>query len=164
MAYPRPVIYDTVYNADHGLPASFAVNAAATVLEKESETQAGESGARWIDIVYPAYGATVYCTFTPVADSGERTSAVENRMERMSLNLGDNIGERTEIQSIGGYQTILLTTLGRTLTPVQFLSTGEKWVISGAMQFADPNVRADSVMPMIEAVAADIIHTARILK
>lgn len=163
-AYPRANLYDAVYTTG-SLPAGFAVNSATKITETKVHTDDRiPKGSRWVDIVYPAYGATLYCTFTPVTDDASRISVTDNRMERMSLNLGENFATRTELQSDGGYTTVILTSLGSMLTPVQFLSAGEQWVISGAMQFADSDVKPDSVLPMIEAVTADITHAARHLK
>lgn len=160
-AYPRIRLYDTLYAAS-GLPAGFETNSSAAVIHN----QAGESGSKpvWIDITYPAYEATVSCTFTPVTDDKSRQAVIENRLERMSLNLGDRYAEQTEMMSEGGFSTIILDAKGSAVTPLQFLSAGQQWVISGAMYFNRENVNADSVRPAIDAVKNDIIHAAKRLR
>lgn len=107
----------------------------------------------------------MHCTFTPV-DQKSRVTVRDNRTERMALNLGDNRAERTDLTSANGqYRTTILSTVSHTLTPVQFLSEGPDWIISGALSMdhatqSDP----DSIRPIIHAVTADIIHAARHLK
>lgn len=163
-AYPRLAVYDSIYT-DCGLPAGFEVNAGATAVNVTPEDKKRESETIWIDIKYPAYGATLHCTFIPVEPTGEkRDQMLANRHERMMLNLGDNFGRQTELQSEAGAETLILTTTGQTLTPVQFLSASERWIVSGGLQFADGNVKADSIAPLINAVQRDIIHAARRLR
>ncbi len=48
-----------------------------------------------------------------------------------------------------------------TPTPVQFLSIGRDWAVSGALRFSAERVATDSVMPILEAVRADLIHAAK---
>lgn len=157
-AYPRQELCDTVYK-DCGLPAGFMVNAGA---EAKDVTPSGKQStpAQWVDISYPTYRATIHCTFMPV-DDATRDAATANRMERMMLNIGDNFADQTELDSPGGFHSMILLTGADTPTPVQFLSVGERWVISGALQFADENVRTDSVMPILEAVRADLVYAAK---
>lgn len=167
MAYPRPVIYDTVYAAAPDMPVRFEVNVQATLLAPAVSGSA-PAGTRWLNVGYPDYGATLFCTFTPVSSDADRSKVVGNRMERMMMNLGDNYATQTEVASPdGGYSSVIISSLGQTLTPVQFVSQGRQWVISGALQFntpADAPIRPDSVKPYIDAVTADLIHAARILK
>lgn len=166
MAYPRPVIYDTVYAAAPDMPVKFEVNARAS-LESPSVSGTAPAGTHWLNIGYPDYGATLFCTFTPVSSDADRSKVVGNRMERMMMNLGDNYATQTEVASPDGYSSVIISSLGQTLTPVQFVSQGRRWVISGALQFntpADAPIRPDSVKPYIDAVTADLIHAARILK
>jgi len=162
VAYPRLKLYDTLY-ADAGLPAGFVVNAGASVADVTPEEKRDSGATRWIDISYPAYGAVMHCSFVPV-DESSADEVIANRHERMMLNLGDNFAEQTEILSKGGYHTQILTTAGRTMTPVQFLSCGCGWVINGALMFDKEIQSVDSVMPALEAVRYDIIYASRLLK
>lgn len=161
-AFPRLLLYDTVY-ADAGLPAGFRINASAVVTDVTPADRAAASDSRWIDIIYPAYGAALHCTFMPVNET-TRGGVMANRTERISLNLGDNIAEQIELTSHEGVESIIIVTKGTSLTPVQFLSEGRHWVINGALQFNDGHVNVDSVLPIIEAIRTDLIHAAGNLK
>lgn len=163
-AYPRLTLYDTTYVDAAVAPPHFEVNASA-IAKKITSTTSDNNNNVWLDVIYPAYKATLHCTFTPV-DSISRIRVTDNRAERMALNIGDNEAEQTEITNPNGYVSIVLTASGPTLTPVQFLSAGSDWVISGALELNDvPSAAAlDSIRPMIDAVKTDVIHTMRNLK
>ena len=79
----------------------------------------------------------------------------------MALNIGLNYAEQTELIAPSGCSTLIFNTKGRSLTPLQFLSVGEKWIISGAAKFAADSVNPDSVRPLLEAVQSDIIYAAK---
>lgn len=157
-AYPRVTLCDTIYT-DRSLPAGFLVNAQAEIADV---TPPGQSTrVRWIDVNYPAYDATLHCTFTPVDGDEQRNAVVANRMERMMLNIGDNFAEQTELVSAGGFSSTILQTSTRVPTPVQFLSVGQSWVVSGALQFNADFVDTDSVMPILQAVVGDLIYASK---
>ncbi len=158
-AYPRAQLYDTVYT-DSGLPSGFLINVGAKAIDVTPPENTQRSTGQWIDIRYPAYGATLHCTFTPVTDTN-RNDVASNRMERMMLNIGDNFADQTELSSAGGFHSTILMTGAETPTPVQFLSIGRDWVVSGALRFSAERVATDSVMPILEAVRADLIHAAK---
>ena len=158
-AYPRTILYDTAY-VDADLPADFRINAGANVVDVTPQGDNVSTPARWIDIRYPAYGATIHCTFMPVTDVS-RGEVTANRMERMMLNIGDRFADQTELDSKGGYHSTILMTGAETPTPVQFLSVGDRWVINGALRFKAETVATDSVMPILEAVRGDLIHAAK---
>lgn len=163
-SYPRPQLYDTVYTAAAELPASFEVNAGATV-EYPNGREAKDGEPLWVDIRYPRYGATVNLTFTPVSSMEQLSKALANRRERMALNLGANAAEQTDIQTATGYQSTILFSTGPSLTPLQFLSAGGGLVISGALNMPLTSATpVDSVMPILDAVKADLIHSLQRLK
>lgn len=159
-AYPRATLYDTTY-LDAGLPMGFEINANATISDATQTNPSTDN--QWFNISYPAYGLTLHCTFIPVDDSS-RDEIITRRMERMALNVGYNYAEQTELTSPDGCTTIILNTMGRSLTPLQFLSVGRDWIISGAAKFTADSVVADSVRPLLEAVKTDIIHAAQKLR
>lgn len=161
VAYPRPALCDTIY-ADRNLPAGFTVNASALTVDRTPSDKNGDTDSRWIDIVYPTYQATIHCTFIAIDSADSRRNGILlNRNERMMLNLGDNFAEQTELTSHNGAETLILSTTGATLTPIQFLSVTPRWILSGALQFDAASVKPDSVMPIVDAVKTDIIHAAR---
>lgn len=162
-AFPRIPTYDTVYVTTDSLPCGFEVNADAIVSIRRPDT--APEGTVWADIAYPAYNATLRLTFTPVTASTHH-DVIANRRERMMLNFADNPVQIKELQSTGtGYTTAILTAPTASVTPVQFVGSNDRWVISGALQMhrisdSDP----DSIMPMLRAVERDICHSATHLR
>lgn len=159
--YQRTPIYPAEYRVADSLPASFAVNAAAVVRRLPD----GPGGSVMADIHYPAYGATMHLTFTPV-DAHSATEVIANRRERMALNLADNYATVTEISPAGQspFASTVMLSAGRTPTPVQLLSISPGMVISGAVRFASEQADADSLMPVLKAITSDIEYAATHLR
>lgn len=153
-AYPRPVLYAPEYKTVPSAPCRFEVNASAdATLNVRSDTSA------WLDVRYPLYDATLRCTFTRVSDRRSLERIVDNRTQRMALNLGDHPAEQTDVSTPSGVTAIILTAAAPTVTPVQFLATFRDWVVSGALEMpAAACAPADSLRPVITAVNADLLH------
>lgn len=162
-AYPRPQLYDTLRRAvPEAAPLLFYANAAATV----SRPSGDNGGSRWLNIAYPLYDAVVYCTFTPVTDA-DRSDVIDNRLERMGLNAGSLPTEVFTLDSPGGFHSQLLVTPAESVTPLQFLSTdGGGWVVSGAvyLDHAPRAAAADSIVPVIDALKADLLYALQRLE
>lgn len=153
-AYVRINPYPAEYTAAN-LPVHFIVNSHAIIA-----TSRKDDGTYWLTATYPRYGAALYCTFTPVRDREEKIRTVENRLERMQLNIADT---RIDSEETTGpdFTATLVTTPSASATPVQFLiypATGSGWVVSGATFFpgVKPGAPTDSVAPMIKAIEADV--------
>lgn len=147
-AYPRPATMDTVMTVPDSLPVSFAVNASATV----SRPRLG-----WLDVAYPAYGATMHVTFTPV-DTSDIDEVRANRVERLTLNSGGRPSVTREAINAAGFDYLTVRTDGAA-TPLQFLATdGRSIVVSGAVYMFDPAAASavDSIQPIVDAIEADI--------
>lgn len=159
-AYPRPWLYDTLRRAvPEAAPLLFYANAGATVIRPSG----GNGDGLWLNIAYPRYNATVYCTFTPVSDA-DRDEVIENRLERMGLNAGGLPSEVLTLDSPGGFHSQLLVTPAESVTPLQFLSTdGDGWVVSGAvyLDHAPRAATADSIAPVIDAVKTDLLYALK---
>ncbi|MDE5799695.1 MAG: hypothetical protein K2H74_01570 [Paramuribaculum sp.] len=155
--YQRIEIYPAEYSDADSLPASYAVNASAQVRRLPD----GPGGSVMADIDYPAYGATLHLTFTPV-DSITAAEVIANRRERMALNLADNYATVSEVgpNDRTPFVSTVMMSAGRTPTPVQILSVGPDMVISGAVRFASEQADADSLMPVLKAITADIEYAA----
>lgn len=157
-AYARIALYDTTYAPVEGAPVNFEANSAVS-----RHLEPARDNDLWLDLGYPAYKGSLHITFSAAADSAKAAEVVANRSERMALNLGDNSAEQTTLEA-GGFTTTVIATTGRTLTPVQFVSVGPGWVISGAFTLEREPTSGDSISPVIEAVKIDIIHAAKCLR
>lgn len=156
-AYPRISLCDTVYKTVDHLPIKMEINAQATAMRDSTHT---ETGSQWVNITYPGYNATIFCTFTPTTAT-TFDNVISNRVERISLNIGDAETEITELTTPAGVSAQIAMTLEATVTPVQFIAAekAHKWVLSGALYFNKSTaISADSVAPIVKAVRNDVIH------
>lgn len=160
-AYPRIELYDTVYRAVDNLPVVFEVNDCATISRASRD---GMENPNWINVKYSRYGATLHCTYTSVADVSI-SEVMNNRIERMSLNTGELTTDITTLSTSQGVTATVLMTPMAKVTPIQFLATDSAtYVMTGALYLDNASVATDSVMPILDAVRADVIHAVTHLR
>lgn len=164
-AHPRVESYDTAYAAVSGLPLHFEANAQA-----RCEVENKDGGAVWLTVAYPAYDARLMCTLTPVTGATVE-AVVDNRAERMALNLKGSEPQAEEFVNAAGYAAVILYDPNAVATPVQFLAApaeidGDGWVVSGTAFFdsARADASIDSLAPMAETLLRDVRHSIRTLK
>lgn len=160
-AYPRVLPYDTLYTPIDRLPVVMEVNSYATVTRGDDRDSTATDK---INISYPRYGATLYCTYTPVT-AATATAVIDNRVERMSLNAGSLSTEISRLTTPAGVDATILVTPEARVTPVQFLATDSAtFVLTGALYFANSASSSDSIRPVLDAVSRDIVHTVTHLR
>lgn len=110
----------------------------------------------WVDISYPPYNATLYLTIS-FAEGAALDSAIDNRLQRISLNLGQASAERRDISSTSGeFEGIMLRATSPVTTPLQFLATDDKRVaVSGVLVMEQAAVNPDSLAPAIYALHSE---------
>ncbi|MCM1222660.1 MAG: hypothetical protein NC548_50190 [Lachnospiraceae bacterium] len=156
-AYPRVAEYAERYAAVDSLPLLIEANAQAM-----TSTELMPDGTVWLNIEYPAYNARVYFTLTPV-DSATVEAALENRAERIGLNLGNAQAESEHFTNPNGYYTTLVKAPQALPLPVHFIAVkpgAPKWLVSGSAMIdgTGPQTPADSIGPVIETIYRDISH------
>lgn len=154
-AYPRPTLYSPAYIAADSLPLHLELNAEASTSAVHKS-----DGSVWLDIAYPAYGFTVYCTLSQVTPA-TIDDAIANRIERIGLNLGEGSAHAVEtfVESESGFEGTVVTSFAAGSTPVQFIATDSKgWLVSGAAFTPSPQANPDSIRPYVEALERDILH------
>lgn len=120
--------------------------------------------SNFIDVNYPGHNAAIYFTITPV-DNTTLASVIDNRLERVSLNLGGADAELLEFDSPAGFENKIFVSRADISTPVQFIATdGETTVISGTSFLKDASAaNADSLAPVVNMLRRDILHTLKTL-
>ena len=156
-AYPRVETYPASYAAADSVPLRFEINTEAL-----ANTKLAAEGAVWLNVAYPRYDAEILCTFTPV-DASTVEGVIDNRTERMNLNLGGATPAFKEYMSKGGFRATVAIALGAISTPVQFIAvedTCPRWVVTGAIYFrnAASISSIDSIAPMVAVMERDLTH------
>ena len=150
--YPRLPLYDSCYARVDGAALHLEANCGADVTT--------DSAGRWITVRYPLYDAALYVTVTPAATAEALQAAIDNRRERIRLNLGGREATTSHISSDGGFEAALVEAPGAGM-PLQFVATdGSGYVESGALQLNAASGSAyDSIRPVEAALRRDIVHT-----
>lgn len=146
-AYPRLELYadSTVTASIDGV--TFDINAGA-------DTAALRDG--WLDIAYPRYNAVIHVTVRRLASPEELEEAIANRVQRMSLNLGERTAVASDFENEAGFTCRTLTSLDGGPTPVQFMAyRADGSLVSGVADISGPSEPADSIGPTVRALAAD---------
>lgn len=159
VGYPRITLPEPEYAVVPETPIAFEVNSAAASVT----TDTASNGAVWLTSDYPALGATVYVTFTPVADDEQALEVSRNRYERMTRDIGSG-AERHASESPAGEYAVYLAG-GATPTPAAGLlvaddARGRRWVVSATVSLSDEDfiTRPDSLAPVRDYVIADMVH------
>jgi hypothetical protein len=148
---PHPEAYKLVDKAD--FPLSFEISQSAQGIIDNTVVP------EWINIVYPRYKATVYCSYIPIdkknrtrifAESKELVYRHGIKAEKIQAQLYENPEQHL-------YATLYLLA-GNAATPLQFTVTDSiSYLFRGALYFDIP-VKRDSVAPVIEYITQDIMH------
>ncbi len=156
-AFFRIPTYDSTYILLPDKHIHFEVNA-STIISKDSTNK------QWYNIHYPQYNATLHCSFSPAMPS-TIDDIINNRVERISLNIGNNYHITTELTNDYKFSSSIIKTPNGSINPIQFISTDNKyWVISGSMLLKNASAKNDSLQPVINAVERDIIHALKNIK
>ncbi|MCC8119413.1 MAG: hypothetical protein LIP09_11815 [Bacteroidales bacterium] len=152
-AFYRIDQYPAQYNRHLETPLELSTNACARFdLERKDD------GSYWATVTYPRYRARIYYTFTPLADR-DATALVENRLERMHLDLGNASDLRTEeYLNPNGVNIWTVYAPHAFTTPVKFLAMDTNWMVSGTA-FLEKATNADSVAPVIEVLTRDVRYS-----
>lgn len=148
-AYPRLPEYGASYTPAPGAPACYYVNSHAEL--------SVDSGGRWLTVRYPLYDAEVYVTVTRTASQHELKAVLDNRRERMALNIGGAQATTAHVASPDSFVGVIVEAPGSVM-PVQFVATdGVECVVSGAARLnVRPDAPYDSISPVVRTLSRDI--------
>lgn len=157
-AYHRITLPDSTYRTTDAGLVSLQLNAATN----DTIVTAGNS---WITSHYPDLGTSVYITVNELSPSSA-TSAIDNRVERLSLNTGGNPTEVSSFTTPAGLDAKIIVTPSGTPTPVQFIATDHASIlVSGTATVADAaTAPTDSLLPVINMLQRDITHLLKTIQ
>lgn len=157
-AWPRVDLYTEKMDTVAGVPLLFEANADALSSSRR------EDAGWWVNVRYPLYHATLYVSITPVDTTSEQ-EVIDNRVERISRNIGGRTTEMTELTTPSGFHASVTMTRMASVTPVQFIATlPGMWVVSGSLALDQAPASPDSIAPVLEAVHGDVIRMLQHLK
>lgn len=156
-AWPRANVPAAVYRTAGYGPVSMSVNAAAKV----------DTVANGLTISYPVLDAAIYVTVISTGPSGY-TAALEQRMQRIDLNLNGISADAAETENADGFSLVQVTALSATQTPVQLLAaSARRDIIVTATAFLNTTATVanrDSLAPYTEALGRDLTALGTSLK
>lgn len=154
--------------ADYYLVGKLPVNFELNALAKDTiPVGAVGSDAKWLDIVYPQFNATIHCSYIGV-DASSFYYRLDNRIERVMMNANFQPPEMVDVVSIADSRvksTLFINRLGG-VTPVEFIATDSvSFLLSGTLAiYNNGEVESDSITPMIKYIESDIVHLLKTIK
>ena len=146
--------YTAEYSAYDSLPLQLQVNSSAKVLEADDAST--PEGSHWINISYPRFGSTVYCTYVDVTPAS-LDRHLRNRYERIEKNVRGTMRNVLFADSITGISSDVFFAAEGNVVPLQFLRTDSAtFVFSGAV-FIPTAANADSVAPIVDNNSDDVL-------
>lgn len=151
-AYPRLNLPPREYSPVQGIDWNIEANSAAVASLGRGDNN------DWITLSYPSLGdVSVMLTVIPASES-QIPPVLDNRAERINLNLGANPGQVWQVEdSLLSGEIIVSNSI---TTPVQLLVTDNKSVVLTGAAFIPSLTPAsrDSLAPVVEYLTDDIIH------
>lgn len=152
-----------IYRTFDSVPINIEINKLANAqFTTNAQTRKGN---KWFNIAYPQYGAMVYCTIVPVTKDN-LNKEIKNRWQRIMLNA--NMGKPSSVifeDSINNISAEMFFSPETSITPVQFMATDSAtFLFSGALNFQERIINADSIRPIINYISEDIGYMLQNLK
>lgn len=136
--------------------SSFTVNLPSIV--RIDTLRSPQKGELWFNIVYPDYGAMVYCTYLPIHGANDLSKAIDDsyQMAYSHTLKADKIDQRVFDNTENKVSGIVYQIGGSVATPIQFFATDStKHFLRGSFYYSD-KVNTDSVAPVTEFITKDI--------
>ncbi len=163
---PKPVAYQHIENittsyAPHNInsfPLQFNISNGAI-----AENNQQNSG--WINIKYPKYNATIYCSYIDITKEKLHQEIEKNR-ELVYVHSKHSSGITTlnYNDTTEGVWAELYILEGNVATPLQFIATNNSsYIFRGSLYF-DTKVNTDSVAPIVEYLQSDIAQIIESIK
>ncbi|MCM1484451.1 MAG: hypothetical protein NC043_08950 [Muribaculaceae bacterium] len=162
-AYPRIEIADSAHHtfAPDTLPVHIEINDRATAI---IDSTSRNLSTIWLTINYPTYrNSRIYITMRSISGTA-LDKAIDNRRERMALNAGDTQSELIMLENPYGFRSEILLTRRGSITPIQFISSNDRRLISGACYIADAATAPDSVAPVVDGMLSDVLHIVKTIR
>lgn len=160
---PKPFAYPHIDNGatkysphnQRSFPLTFDI---ANNAKSQSDTLREENkNFSWINIIYPQYNATIYCTY--IKAEGKKLDSEKKRSRELVYvhsQMASNIEALHYSDSTRNIEADIYTLKGRVATPLQFVATDKSSFIFRGSLYFNNEVNIDSVAPIIEYIKEDI--------
>lgn len=154
--FPRVEALDTLYREVSDGTFTFKIN---------RQTTWSTSDDGWSNIVYPRYGVTLHLTAIEFDSEEAFEKALDNRLERMALNIGAEAASDSLFFNRNGMEALTLTCYEGILTPIQFVSVDKpRRLLSGTVVMGGNTKPADSAAYIVRYINVEVDTLLQSLK
>lgn len=119
--------------------------------------QNNEANKNWLNINYPSFNATIYCTYLPITEKKINELIAESHKLAFSHSMmADNIAQTSYSDPDNKVYGIIYTIEGNVATPCQFYLTDSTSNFFRGSLYYNSEVKADSVAEITQAIRRDI--------
>ncbi len=157
---PKPFAYPHIQNSTtkyepfkkNNFPISFNISDNANIVIDSLNN-------KWINIIYPTYDATIYCSYISTnIKSANRDKSKSRELVYVHSYRASEINALNYNDSIKGISAELYQLKGNAATPLQFMASDDSSFIFRGSLYFNNIVTYDSVAPIIEYIKDDIIE------
>ena len=155
---PKPTAYPFIENrATEYTPHNIKTYPLQFNIANNAITESNNKNNKWLNIKYPDYNATIYCTYIN-SDSNKIQTEIAKSRELVYI----HAKLATEINTLSYSDTTKNTTAelyilkGNVATPLQFVATDQSTYIFRGSLYFNAQVNNDSVAPIVEYLKNDI--------
>lgn len=129
-----------------------------TVDSLDPDTSRQHNGVQWINVRFPRYRATLYCSYHPLRGNLDRLLDESRELVYRQSIRPDVVQAGTyENDSLHIYAT-LYDLSAESATPLQFVVTDStRYLLRGSVYFDEPG-KSDSIAPVIDYLSGHIVH------
>ena len=119
----------------------------------------------WVNIVYPHYGATLWCSYVALTTENKEAFYAESRdLVYVHAAKASSITAQSYADDECRVYAVLYNLSGQAATPLQFVVTDSAaYLFRGALYFDTP-VRRDSVAPIVDYITDDVVRLIETLQ
>lgn len=158
---PKPKGYPLIEKVDDSLLTytykafsfQYSSHARITEIPSEKETE------KWINIHYPNYEATIYCSYMPISkallrDALEDSHRIAYSHATQANNIIQTLFNESDLKNGG----IIYDIEGSVASPIQFFLTDSISNFFRGSVYYDNKINPDSVAPITSFLREDVIH------
>ena len=149
----------------YGLSAYIPVFPSLFEIPSQAAFERDVASPLWVNIVYPHYGATLWCSYVALTTENKEAFYAESRdLVYVHAAKASSITAQSYADDERRVYAVLYNLSGQAATPLQFVVTDSAaYLFRGALYFDTP-VRRDSVAPIVDYITDDVVRLIETLQ
>ena len=157
---PKPIAYPYIKNnSTEYIPHNVKSFPLQFNVSNNTNIESNEKNNGWLNIKYPQYNATIYCSYI-ATDNDKLQNEINKSRELVYIHskLASEINTLSYNDTSKNISAELYILNGKVATPLQFIATNNRSFIFRGSLYFNSQVSNDSVAPIVEYLKNDIFQ------